>query len=41
MKVLIIKLGAIGDVVHTTVIATAIKQCFKDAEVHFLINPSS
>ncbi len=40
MKVLIIKLGAIGDVVHTTVIATAIKQCFKDAEVHFLTVPS-
>ena len=35
-KVLIIKLGALGDVVHTTIIATAIKQTHPDWEVHFL-----
>jgi len=35
-KVLIIKLGAIGDVVHTTIIATAIKQSHPDWEVHYL-----
>ena len=39
-KFLIIKLGAIGDVVHTTVIATAIKQKYPNSEVHFLTVPS-
>lgn len=35
-KVLIIKLGAIGDVIHTTSIATAIKETHPDWEVHHL-----
>lgn len=39
-KVLIIKLGAIGDVVHTTVISSAIKQLYPEVEVHFLTVPS-
>ena len=36
MKILIIKLGAIGDVVHSTVIAQAIKEKYPDYEIHFL-----
>ena len=35
-KILIIRLGAIGDVVHTTIIPTAIKQKHPDYEVHYL-----
>ena len=35
-RVLIIKLGAIGDVVHTTIIASAIKQKHPDWVVDFL-----
>ncbi len=35
-KVLIIKLGAIGDVVHSTVICSAIKSKHPDWEVHYL-----
>lgn len=36
MKYLIIRLGAIGDVVHSTIIAQAIKNKDKNCEVHFL-----
>ena len=35
-KILILKLGALGDVVHTTVIATAIKQKHPDWQIDFL-----
>lgn len=35
-KILIIRLGALGDVVMTTIIATAIKQSHPDYEVHYL-----
>lgn len=35
-KILIIRLGAIGDVVHTTIIPSAIKQKHPDWEVHYL-----
>ena len=35
-KILIIKLGAMGDVVHTTIIATAIKQAHPDWQVDYL-----
>lgn len=35
-KILIVKLGAMGDVIHTTVIATAIKQAHPDWQVDFL-----
>ncbi len=35
-KILIIKLGAIGDVVHTTVIQQVIKEKYPDCEIHFL-----
>lgn len=35
-KVLIIRLGAIGDVVHTTIIATAIKEKHPDWQIHYL-----
>ena len=35
-KILIIRLGAIGDVVHTTIIAEAIKLKHPDWEVHYL-----
>lgn len=35
-KILIIRLGAIGDVVHTTIISSAIKQKHPDWEVHYL-----
>jgi len=35
-KILITRLGAIGDVVHTTVIQQAIKQKYPDCEIHFL-----
>lgn len=36
MKYLIIRLGAIGDAVHSTIIAQAIKNKYPDAEVHFM-----
>jgi len=36
MKYLIIRLGAIGDVVHSTIIAQAIKTKYPQAEIHFL-----
>lgn len=35
-KILICRLGAIGDVVHTTVIAQAMKQKYPDSEIHYL-----
>ena len=35
-KILIIRLGAIGDVVHTTIIPSAIKQKHPDWELHYL-----
>lgn len=35
-KILILRLGATGDVVHTTIIASAIKQKHPDWEVHYL-----
>lgn len=35
-KILIIRLGAIGDVVHSTVIQQSIKQKYPDYEIHFL-----
>lgn len=35
-KVLIIRLGAIGDVVHSTIMAQAIKNKHKDVEIHYL-----
>lgn len=35
-KILIIKLGAMGDVIHTTIIATAIKQKHPDWQVDFM-----
>ena len=35
-KILIIKLGAMGDVIHSTIIATAIKQKHPDWQVDFL-----
>ena len=35
-KILIIKFGAIGDIVHTSVIASAIKKSYPECEVHFL-----
>ena len=36
MKFLIIRLSAIGDAVHSTIIAQAIKNKYPDAKVHFL-----
>ena len=39
-KILIIKLGAIGDVIHSTVIATSIKQIYPNWEIHFLTSTS-
>jgi len=35
-KILIIRLGAIGDVVHTTIIHQSIKEKYPDCEIHFL-----
>ena len=35
-KILLIKLGAIGDVVHSTIITSAIKNSHPDWEVHYL-----
>ncbi len=35
-KILIIRLGAIGDVVHTTIIPKAIKNKYPDYEIHYL-----
>lgn len=35
-KILVIRLGAIGDVVHTTIIPKAIKQKHPDYEIHYL-----
>ena len=35
-KILIIKLGAMGDVIHSTIIATAIKQAHPDWQVDYL-----
>ena len=35
-KILIIRLGAIGDVVHSTIIQLAIKRKHPDTEIHFL-----
>lgn len=39
MKYLIIRFGAIGDVIHSTIIAQAIKNKYKEAEIHFLTSP--
>lgn len=38
MKILLMKLGAIGDVVHSTIITSAIKMKHPDWEVHYLTN---
>lgn len=35
-RILIIKLGAIGDVVHSMIIPAAIKQKYPDCEIHYL-----
>lgn len=35
-KILILRLGATGDVIHTTIIATAIKQKHPDWQIHYL-----
>jgi ADP-heptose:LPS heptosyltransferase len=35
-KILIIRLGALGDVVHTTIIPSAIKQSYPECEIHYL-----
>ena len=35
-KILVIRFGAIGDVVHTTIIQQSIKQKYPDSEIHFL-----
>ena len=35
-KILVIRLGAIGDVVHTTIIAKAIKEKYPEYKVHYL-----
>lgn len=35
-KILVIRLGAIGDVVHTTIIPKAIKNKYPDYEIHYL-----
>lgn len=40
MKYLIIRFGAIGDVIHSTIIAQAIKNKFPEAEIHFLTSQS-
>ena len=36
MKFLIIRLGAIGDAVHSTIIAQAIKNKYPEAQIHFM-----
>ena len=38
-KILIIRLGAIGDVVHSTIISTAIKNKYPRDKIHFLTLP--
>ena len=35
-KILVIRLGAIGDVVHSTIIADSIKSSYPEDEIHFL-----
>ena len=35
-KILIIRLGAIGDVVHSTIIQQSVKQKYPESEIHFL-----
>lgn len=35
-KILILRLGALGDVIMTTVIATAVKSKYPDCEIHYL-----
>lgn len=35
-KVLLIKMGALGDIVHSTVIPQAIKESYPDCEIHYL-----
>ena len=37
-KILIIKLGALGDIVHTTIIASAIKQAHPEWQIDFLVS---
>ena len=39
-KILLIKLGAIGDVVHTTIIPLAIKTKHPDWEIHYMTSPT-
>ena len=38
-KILIIRFGAIGDVVHSTIICTAIKNKYPQYKIHFLTLP--
>ena len=38
-KILIIRFGAIGDVVHSTIISTAIKNKYPQYKIHFLTLP--
>ncbi len=37
LKVLILRFGALGDIVHTTIIAQAIKKQYPDYEVHYCV----
>ncbi len=39
-KILLIKMGAIGDVVHTTIIPLAIKKKHPDWEIHYITSPT-
>lgn len=39
-KILIIRLGAIGDVVHSTVIADSVRNKYPDSEIHFMTEKS-
>ena len=38
-KVLIIRTGAIGDVVHTTNLVHSIKQAYPEVIIHYMTNP--
>lgn len=37
LKILILRLGALGDIVHTTIMAQAIKAAYPDSEVHYCV----
>ncbi len=39
-KILVIRTGAIGDVVHTTNLLHSIKNSYPDTEIHYLTNPN-